>query len=138
MTTNKKSPSQQIASQSNNDCINDTTVGAKNQDLLEIIEKIPALDLERLYIGIEDDAQKASFIMQEVTENYFNRYNPSQNHFEIDWNFNRMGVFCDVVADYISKIQKQAKELNATSQELFNIKKAAESLITEGRCKNED
>lgn len=131
MTTNKKSPSQQIASQSNNDCINDTTVGAKNQDLLELIKKIPALDLERLYIGIEDNAQKADYIMQEVTENYFDRYNPVHNRLEIDWGFNKMGVFCNVVADYISKIQKQVKELNATSRELLDIRKAAESLITD-------
>lgn len=101
----------------------------ENQALLELIEKIPAVDFECLYIGIEDDAQKASFIMQEVTENYFNRYNPSQNHFEIDWDFNKMGVFCNVVADYITKIQKQAKELKAISQELFDIRKSANSLI---------
>lgn len=102
---------------------------AENQALLEIIEKIPAVDFECLYIGIEDDAQKASYIMQEVTEDYFNTYDPDKDFWQIKADFHRMSVFCNVVADYIFEIQKQAKELKDISQELFYIREAAKSLI---------
>lgn len=61
------------------------------------------IQLEDTIGDVEGILTKASYIIQEVTENYFDKYrsDDTEQHFDIAYDFNRRGAFASIVEDYI-------------------------------------
>ena len=64
---------------------------------------------------------KAMELMQEVTSEYFQRYdiNDKEDRESIAYNFNRAGLYSSVVEDYVFEAKKAVLELVARTQNTF-------------------
>lgn len=72
---------------------------------------IRALDDE--ITEIEIAVQKANFIIQDVTEDFFDRYvdDPEKNESNILWEFSRASTKANIAQDYLFKIQQELEKL---------------------------
>ena len=61
--------------------------------------------------SLEAATNKAEYIMQDVCENYFERYDPQKNAFEIANEFQRHYAKAEIAYDYIHKIGLIIKSL---------------------------
>jgi len=64
------------------------------------------------------DLERAELIMQEVTEEFFAKCNPQDkdDRYRICYEFNRYGVYTDIVSDYLFKIRKELDTLYETQK----------------------
>lgn len=69
-------------------------------------------------VDVFEKLNKATGLMQEVTIEYFHRYDRvnKEDHEAIVWEFNRAALYASVVEDYVFEAKKLVMELVARSQ----------------------
>lgn len=62
---------------------------------------------------IRESVSKASLLVADMLEDYFNRYSYGRedDHVSIAYEFKRNGTYCDIVCDYLFKISNDIKRL---------------------------
>ena len=91
----------------------DTLSGINEEIGLEEIKDMAAESLHDEIWPIEDKLEKACLIMQEIEEEYFNKYNngKKEDGFGIIYNHSRYELFTKIVSDYIYGAKKEIKVL---------------------------
>lgn len=73
--------------------------------------KIDPIDLEMVYLNLDNASQKAAFALSNLTEQYFACYTPSEDAFKIQCAFSEAAIYCDIAEDYILMLQNQLNKL---------------------------
>lgn len=58
--------------------------------------------------------ERAETVLQEITVSFFNAYDSSteDGRFSIVWEYERYGIFADIVSDYLFKMRKELQDLS--------------------------
>lgn len=91
------------------------------------------------YLDIRDElselstlSERAGLLIQEITEEFLEKYNPKteRGEFAILWEFDRYGIFAQMLRDYLSdmngKINELSEAMNAFVKKVRNEKELEE------------
>lgn len=84
--------------------------------------KINPIDLELVCSSMKDITDKAALALYNVTDQYFNRYKPSNDAAEITFIFPEAALYCSIAEDYIADLQNRVKELEKITYSILENK----------------
>lgn len=62
-------------------------------------------------VDLELKTERARTVLQDVLENYFDRCEPEKDEYKIVFGFQRNGIYCDIVDDYLHEIERLVKDI---------------------------
>lgn len=118
--------------------IDNPTIREELDDFIEMIEKLPVSKLEHINYLTRTDTQKARLILEEIDKPYFEILDPDTDQDKITCNIKQIGIYCGIVSDYITKIEKQAEELKDISNQIFDVTNALQKWNRNRQAKSND
>lgn len=85
------------------------------------------LKIEDLVLDLSRKISQASFVQQEVTENYFDKWQPMKekdHRYYVAYEFNRYGNFSDIVGEKIHAVEQQLEEIKKIIEASDEVSKA--------------
>lgn len=85
------------------------------------------IDLGDELFPIEENLKKACLLLQEITDDYFRKYNSDKgdDRLFILYSFERYGIYADMIDDYVLAAKKHIDKLNEIQSRIYEQEKLA-------------